>query len=561
MSSRKRSRSSSRKGTTVASREIHKNIVADTSLKDGQFRQICMLSGATPHDFFTASGEPCGRRQTLQSMHEHSRTETAKRNIGKIMAAASVVGTGALALVSTEGGFTGTNVQGSILGSKFNQGKEAFSQWNLARAQAQAQKTAGTNWATKAQARAMDRAIQRPIKIPPRSKVIPYDTRDPRAAAFSSLSKGTFVPLSKAKATAEKAAAAKVIAQRDAEKYTADRLLRADKATADRLMRENTAALKKAQFETAVAGHGNQTKLGSGSITVGSTKSYVGSAADQRRELKRAAARVNVRNEALRRLRRRDEGFDLAHQKATQAYAAKLRAQDPTVSTARAQTMAEDHFKNAGVGTVLAPAPPEPTRWQNVKKSSEDFAREHKNALIAVGAVAVLYAGIRLHRRNQNAKIMKILKANAVAAADGVSHHQRAYRGQLEDADSALHAIFGRGASINGLRKALLVHQKGWFRGRSITVEHLIRRDGNVRTSAGEIADAILANHSWWNVGENVGTKLANMFTRRKKVSSGRGHSRRGHSGRSHSRRGHSGTARRRSTNRARASKRGSRRA
>jgi hypothetical protein len=103
-------------------------------------------------------------------------------------------------------------------------------------------------------------------------------------------------------------------------------------------------------------------------------------------------------------------------------------------------------------------------------------------------------------------KAKRHLDLNDDVTQDAVAHHSRPYAGQLRADDPELHQLFSAASHVKDLRQALIARRGlGLLApGRKVTLEHVIRRDGSLRTSVGEIADAIQAHHAWYRLGEKI---------------------------------------------------------
>ena len=123
-----------------------------------------------------------------------------------------------------------------------------------------------------------------------------------------------------------------------------------------------------------------------------------------------------------------------------------------------------------------------------------------KNAdLVALGAVAVIYAAYRATaNRRHTATLADALQDVSSAKADIVPRGPRDYADELKHMSKELHQICAAAPDVAALRQALFRYSPGPT-GRVIRTEHVIRSDGEVRASIGEIAAAIAAKHSWWD--------------------------------------------------------------
>ena len=143
------------------------------------------------------------------------------------------------------------------------------------------------------------------------------------------------------------------------------------------------------------------------------------------------------------------------------------------------------------------------------ENSWSNTLHEHKGtAAAAVGTVAALYAAYRYKDYRHTKTLADALDDLASDKADIVPRTDRGYGGELKRVSQELHDMFkaARG-DVAALRQALFRYRPG-ITGRTILCEHVIRADGGVRSSLGEIAAAITGKKSWLDVGNTV----RNMF-------------------------------------------------
>ena len=126
----------------------------------------------------------------------------------------------------------------------------------------------------------------------------------------------------------------------------------------------------------------------------------------------------------------------------------------------------------------------------------------------AVAASGMVYARSvsykkRTPQENFEDAIEKILSWTAVpdpVQAGPVGETYQSTNQCLKNVDNTLHKLFKKHTNVCDLRKSLMDLPPAATRARNLSWPHLVRTDGNVRSSCGEIARAIVHYRQWKDV-------------------------------------------------------------
>ena len=97
-------------------------------------------------------------------------------------------------------------------------------------------------------------------------------------------------------------------------------------------------------------------------------------------------------------------------------------------------------------------------------------------------------------------------------------HAEEPYDGaMLRRVDYRLHTMFKMHTNLNALRKVLLNSPTSVFHGRTLHWHHLVRTDGSIRDSCGEIARALVHYRRWRDLFGTLSETVKRTFRRRSK--------------------------------------------
>ena len=112
---------------------------------------------------------------------------------------------------------------------------------------------------------------------------------------------------------------------------------------------------------------------------------------------------------------------------------------------------------------------------------------------------------------------MSTIPPDAVQPAQPQPHQPpEPYDGtMLRRVDYRLHTMFKTHTDINALRKALLNAPTSVYHGRTLHWHHLVRTDGSIRDSCGEIARALVHYRRWRDLFGTLNEAVKRTFRRR----------------------------------------------